>query len=374
MALSTTATAMYLLTKYSRSYPNSSQQHTDWQHFTNPMIRLALDVKKSDSSKLQSVRLRVLWSMNDNDNQSDVIFANIDLLSLSSIFADAQQKSIQGLPIKAVYRDNLVGFRYLHLRESFNTTSTYRRFQVTFTSASVALEFINSICIVCPCKANGTATTNSNLGTINNPTQMNRGLAHSQPLPPSYATSSCDKFVPATHTLDQLDIAGCTDRQKHDKVPSPYLGALSQAREHSHFASSPMDLSTSGAQSRPLQPYQGRTTSRMQVVSESLPQQTPIKLLDAHPPTISSQNPVNMESEVPISGEKYSDNASNSSGTRIDIELLSRVQEITQLYEISPQTLEQLVGIVVHEEGFVKLLESLASLWAIKGLVPFQPL
>ena len=78
MAHSTTATSSYSLSKYSRSYPTSAQTYADWQHFTNPEIRLVLDVERSVNSELQGIRLRVLWHMKDCDSQQpQVLFASV---------------------------------------------------------------------------------------------------------------------------------------------------------------------------------------------------------------------------------------------------------------------------------------------------------
>lgn len=90
MSHSTTATATYVISKYSRSYPSNAAQTqsnydasaSDWQHFTNPVIRLILDTKKSSSGDLESVRLRILWqmsagNMDDVSNQPEVVFASI---------------------------------------------------------------------------------------------------------------------------------------------------------------------------------------------------------------------------------------------------------------------------------------------------------
>jgi len=89
---STTGTSTYLLCKYSRSYPTKRTQSSqlglevasDWQHFTNPIIRLVLDVKKARNGEIDSVRLRILWQMNsdsglsgDVPNQPDVVFASL---------------------------------------------------------------------------------------------------------------------------------------------------------------------------------------------------------------------------------------------------------------------------------------------------------
>jgi hypothetical protein len=77
MTHSTTKTSSYTLSKYSRSYPTSAQTYSGWQHFTNPEIRLLLDVTKGSNSELQEVRLRVLWNINNGgDNQSQVVFAS----------------------------------------------------------------------------------------------------------------------------------------------------------------------------------------------------------------------------------------------------------------------------------------------------------
>lgn len=79
MAHSTTATSTYPLAKYSRSYPTQESQASEWQHFTNPVIRLVLDVKKA--TQLESVRLRILWSMDpthvaSNSDQTEMVFAS----------------------------------------------------------------------------------------------------------------------------------------------------------------------------------------------------------------------------------------------------------------------------------------------------------
>jgi hypothetical protein len=78
MSRSTTTTTTHILLKYSRSYPSvanqvSSQgQSAEWQHYANPVMRLVLDVKKSTQGELESIRLRILWSMNSGTDPMDV--------------------------------------------------------------------------------------------------------------------------------------------------------------------------------------------------------------------------------------------------------------------------------------------------------------
>ncbi|TFK68687.1 hypothetical protein BDN72DRAFT_841474 [Pluteus cervinus] len=82
MSHSTTQTSVYMLTKYSRSYPTPAQSQQDnsleWQHYTNPVLRLVLDLKTQSSGQLESARLRVIWSVPSGDPSglaSDITFA-----------------------------------------------------------------------------------------------------------------------------------------------------------------------------------------------------------------------------------------------------------------------------------------------------------
>lgn len=153
MSTSTTATSTFTLQKYSRSYPTSAG--SEWQHFTNPTIRLVLDAKNASGGDLESVRLRIIWTMDNGDPMdttagNQVLFVRIsrsnsqpsftdrntlqedlDLLSFSSLPFRQHQRQSQGLPLKAVYRDLVVGIRYLHPRE-------YSANPVNFNSSGLA--------------------------------------------------------------------------------------------------------------------------------------------------------------------------------------------------------------------------------------------
>lgn len=92
MSLSTTSTAVYILSKYSRAYQSATasgtqDENAEWQHFTNPVIRLVLDVKKSSNGELESYRVRILWSINSargpdsmDVDQQEVCFVSIRLM------------------------------------------------------------------------------------------------------------------------------------------------------------------------------------------------------------------------------------------------------------------------------------------------------
>jgi hypothetical protein len=133
MALSTTATATHVLLKYSKSNPSTAAGGPDeWQHYVNPVLTLILDVKKSHAGELESVRLRIIWTMRHGGDSpsTNVVFVRVnpfermthcsnlkqedmDLLSFASVQPQHVHPA-QGLPLKAVYKDSVVGIRYLH--------------------------------------------------------------------------------------------------------------------------------------------------------------------------------------------------------------------------------------------------------------------
>jgi hypothetical protein len=77
MSHSTTSTTTQIISKYSRAYstnPSGSQNPDgEWQHFSNPVLKVVLDVKRSEAEgRLGSFRLRVLWSMSVEGDSMDV--------------------------------------------------------------------------------------------------------------------------------------------------------------------------------------------------------------------------------------------------------------------------------------------------------------
>lgn len=86
MSHSTTSTTSYVLTKYSRAYPTlatKNEAEAEWQHFTNPVIRLVLDVVKKEGGELESYRVRVLWTLSSGTtsdamdvDQREIVFVS----------------------------------------------------------------------------------------------------------------------------------------------------------------------------------------------------------------------------------------------------------------------------------------------------------
>ena len=94
MSLSTTTSATYELVKYSKAYsptaatPNAGPADLEWQHFSNPIIRLSLDERKASSGRLESYRLRIIWMLSAvldamDVDQRDVVFVRHGYLSSS---------------------------------------------------------------------------------------------------------------------------------------------------------------------------------------------------------------------------------------------------------------------------------------------------
>ncbi|KAF8070674.1 hypothetical protein FPV67DRAFT_1561418 [Lyophyllum atratum] len=389
MSHSTTATSTYTLAKYSKSYPNGPQPNpesntAEWQHFTNPLIRLVLDIKRG--ADLESVRLRILWSM-DSSNTLDQREEDIDLLTLSCLPQRPAQKQAQGLPLKAVYRDTIVGIRYLHPID-ITCAPIYRRFQITFLSPVSALEFIGAINTVCPCKANPSADP---VPRTMNPPPVLINMASSQTQRQgAIAYTSTTVAPPAS-------ISTIAEQSRHDyQVPlssSQYLASKSSMRPNT-YSSSPLPVETNDFQvsssSTSLPAFQkpgsngfathnvsGPTTHANQFPQhpiipriQELQQQTPLP--SSSPPTSSAKSASSFHGLITppsTAGGEVPPNVIPGLSADPASAILASLRESTSLYDLPRTTLEQLIGDVVREEGFPKLLEDISSMWGVKSYV-----
>ncbi|KAL1755125.1 hypothetical protein FB107DRAFT_214227 [Schizophyllum commune] len=378
MSFSTTTTSSaYVLSKYSKSYPTSAEPSAEWQHFVNPVIRLVLDVRKrSDGGELESVRLRILWSMNSDDatGSNDVVFEDLELLSFASFLSRPSQRSnlSQGLPLKAVYRDNVVGIRYLYQRENDPTTN-FRRFQVTFSSTPAAMQFIDSISSVCPCKAN--------------PPPVGQGLTRqttimstpARPGPYSRSASVTPTRVPhanrSIHTHDKSTLQSAPSFAIETQsttppsfvVPTPPSGLKSLPEVGSPLGAPPSSLPPSspygnayfsnlssratsqppGAQDDTLPPHSGYTPRTLPPSQSSAPSSTPVSTSDCEM----------MPPPPPLAATPPSDSASLNLDRRDQREpLLAAVREASGLYDIPKEELENMLANIIREEQFLSLV------------------
>ncbi|EGO25672.1 hypothetical protein SERLADRAFT_407970 [Serpula lacrymans var. lacrymans S7.9] len=372
----TTVTATYILVKYSRSYPSSapsSQAQTssdvDWQHFVNPVIKLYLDVKKSSTGELVSVRLRIAWFMDDRTEDVDrreVVFEDLELLSFSSLSPPNPQAAQieQGLPLKAVYRDSVVGIRYLHPRViGPGTHPVYRRFQITFLSPTAALQFIDAIRTVCPCKANPSTQT-----PVRNQT-MHTDLSR-----PRTSTG----LMSQTNTLIRTQTS-------HSAAPIPkrarltYDGAFSRPSNPGRLnLETSTDLHvpsfTTSTPSRQMLPNNDNT-SQISSSSVTLSSSSSREMInpdcDSSQPSYASRNDSDMMPPPPLpsSAPRPVEVTGPQVPDAFTSEFLASLRETPALYDLPQAELEDLVGHVIREEGFAKLLDALDSMWKVKGFL-----
>ncbi|KZT10671.1 uncharacterized protein LAESUDRAFT_692923 [Laetiporus sulphureus 93-53] len=367
MSRSTTATTTYTLVKYSRSYGqhNASGENNEqeWQHFTNPVIHLVVDVKKTSKGDLESFRTRILWSLGSgNDSmdidQREIVFEDLDLLTFS-LPASLQQRQItpQGLPLKAVYRDAVIGIRYLHPRHiPSGGTPSYRRFQVTFQAASEASAFIDSIKYICPCKANPvpaparlmarTATT-TQAGSAIRP-QPASGLLT---LPAPSTTPSSMRIQPPATQVETFNKPGLMSANVSE-YPHPQFLPSATALPLDHPTSDPT-YSTARLAAAP-------SSAVAPAINVVLDRNSPMA-----PPSLSSNV---MPPSTPVTDSQAA-TATNVQQHGLSQDLVTALQETAPLYDLPRADLEALVARVVCEDGFAQLLENIDCMWRVKGFL-----
>lgn len=137
-------------------------------------------------------------------------------------------------------------------------------------------------------------------------------------------------------------------------LSSPQVpGSSQQEKDSSQFTSSPVE------QTRSYHPQElGRESTmswtpfgnRPGPTEQSSRQYLPDSQLSSQDPDVHGYQ----SSRIPEGNEHIS----KSSTTKTASALLSAVQETTQLYDLSPVALEQVVAKVVHEEGFPQLVRN----------------
>lgn len=80
----TTATTTHNLLKYSKSF-GANDKASEWQHYTNPVIKSILDVQKSSSGDFTLFKLRIIWVMSKGPelmsmDSQEVTFVSLNVL------------------------------------------------------------------------------------------------------------------------------------------------------------------------------------------------------------------------------------------------------------------------------------------------------
>ena len=225
-----------------------------------------------------------------------------------------------------------------------NNVQVYRRFQMTFLSSPAALEFIDAIRTICPCKANPAPAPAPK--PMNPPSSLPDPLdlhpnsftvrsapiaSASQPLFSSSQTSLVTPFPPTVFTSSPLNIESNISMAPFSSLPLSSLPA------------SGFDIS--GISPNPITNKKNGVPVHLQTASAIANYPSGSSLPNSSPPTSSSRsiNDNNMTVNV-IPGR-------NTASA-----LLDALSETTVLYDLPQSELEQLVGEVVREEGFTKLV------------------
>ncbi|KXN90996.1 hypothetical protein AN958_03063 [Leucoagaricus sp. SymC.cos] len=351
MAYTTTATTTYSLMKYSRSYPAGNSSSVDWQHFTNPVLRLILDVTKTEKSELCSVRIKVVWTIQNGgiitvNDKSEI--EDVDLLAFSSI--QPKQGAPMNVPLKAVYRDTTVGIRYLHPLDATNTTM-FRRFQISFATEQDTNAFIHSIQGVCPCKMSPgpaarqqrqmpappvSGTMSSSIGNNNvltAPLQEGQYPFGSVVLETQPSTGRViQKSIPIQGTASNVLI---TTPSRGSSMPPPPMPS-----QNLHRSTSSLDLNAIDGGSQNTFP----SASAQQSSSQTY--------------TAPSSSQVSVRQEV-VDVEKV---AHRDEREKTIHPFIASLKEATSIYDLPPDVLELAVGDVIREDGFVSLVSDMADI------------
>ncbi|KAJ2928668.1 hypothetical protein H1R20_g8483, partial [Candolleomyces eurysporus] len=317
-----------------------------------------------------------------------------------------QKKNGEGLPIKAICRDTLVGIRYLSSKDdaplpvSDNSDpelispqrflvliKIYNRIQINFISTKDAAEFIHSIRTVCPCKT----------ATPAHGTTLNSAATNADPtLPPAQAraASTAQHKVVAAPTSSIVGLqTNFTERFNLPRNPDFFrptnsfdpVSALPEAI--SNFSRQPFSSDALLAMpiDKPLHEISAPATKSAVATSQlmgppafipasRLPRQTGdvqdrVVHLHPHQPTqqyASSQlppsSPLPPSDHITSSGPANASSSSSQPNSQTADVILTSLREATGLYDLSNEALERVVAEVVREDGFQQLVSGMNHL------------
>ncbi|KAF4620534.1 hypothetical protein D9613_000477 [Agrocybe pediades] len=293
-----------------------------------------------DDAKRNAMSLQVLTIRTEQED--------LDLLSFSPLTsAPSQKTSAEGLPLKVVYRDAVVGIRYLHSRE--NNVPVYRRMQISFQSTQEASEFIEIIKPICPCKLNPVAT-----GVLPTPrTQMQ----HTDQQGLSIQASIVTRASPTLQTKASANIPAFV------RPDPPVLVAMPQRITAPSMPVAPRSSS-------PTVTSKQASDSSFHISSDDTNGLRPSTSNDMTLPLHQKENLVSPHTtQIPSSSVPSSSATSGDLYQSRPHPLVAALNSSTPIYEMSNGALEQLIGEIVHEDGFVQLLERMSQLLTVRTLL-----
>ncbi|GAA5862740.1 hypothetical protein JCM1840_002658 [Sporobolomyces johnsonii] len=247
----TTTTQQWLLEKYSRSrtpqepspkrqklgemrggeggkHGDGDTEEIEWDHFTQPQLSLRLETTfaastgSSESFRAEEMVLSVsfdpLYTESARPHQQHLLLDSLDLMSFSSPSIQAVTPSGQ-LPLKAVYRDSVVGLRYIHVslgdsHSGQRFQSEFKRLQAKFVSTAERERFIQAIATQVPAKpaveSSKGSKTLSQTSSKKRSTPQRPSQVHAQP-PTRHRNNAT---IPLQSTLLRSDQPSATFRRR----------------------------------------------------------------------------------------------------------------------------------------------------------------
>lgn len=253
----------------------------------------------------------------------------------------------------------------------------YRRFQITFTTATNAAQFIDAVQPVCPCRLNPqpqplvartpTVATTGHLDDISRRGTMFPVVSQARPSmdgtplrpPPTaslsenpsfesnllaFAPSTPVRFTPVAPSSSSIKTTSVA-APSHDStfVTPPETPRITIPKSSQCQAPSGSISSTKGSLPDSSQPSSSTRSS-----SNTMP-----------PPPLPSSVTRSVQSESrPLEG---------CNSTRA--QFVASLHDTPALHELSHTELESIVAQVIREEGFSQLLASLDTMWRVKGFL-----
>ncbi|KAG9103948.1 hypothetical protein FRC06_006733 [Ceratobasidium sp. 370] len=417
MAQTTTSTTVHHIIKYSSSKASLPAQvgsgEIQWKHHTGEQLRLTLDIattrdptggRLGGQSRARYV-IKVSYlsdepSETQHESQNtvpEVVLEKLDLSSFSEVRYHGRE-----LPLKAVYKNSTVAFRYLHPQvQSSTSAQTYRRFQMTFKSEAEAADFIQSIQLICPCDKSrshqpaATQATSSSSPVV--PSVSQRQVPVSQTQRPvaskgqpmfSQSPNPSTVYRKSAMFIDPLSSSSLGDRSSSPVGDSPSSqGSLYVTPSHRPLV--PVSFTGGQTTEAARNPTRGTPAGRMDVDNPSVSQRHAPAASDGNPRSSlpnSAQSPLSSQpvqapadvltggntagsswhTAVPVvqQGQSDADDITLATGDRSARQagsgsVLSALRGgDTDLYNLSFNELRQMVAEVIREPGFPELVSA----------------
>jgi len=241
---------------------------------------------------------------------------------------------------------------------------SYRRFQVNFACASDAVQFIEAIRPVCPCKEHA-GPPPPQISTIRTPTPMSTSIQA-----PSSGAPLVRSHTSVSHQPSMPPPSADATRTMGPAIPLHYQSSQEEpSQKKPHFlppSSSEFSIVPS-SDPAPLLPSSASGFDKLSQPSSTVP--------EMHSSQFATQSRgCGGTSSLPASSQSTLSSGVTLTQPSHALEktrdaFLESLRDTPELYSLTRAELENLVSVVVREPGFPRLLEALDSMWVIRGFL-----